>query len=74
MTVIKIATDTIVEIKTLKEQALNSQYQQLMTIAVLCNDSSLEEKDGEIVGIGDPTETALIFMGSDFGIDKKILE
>jgi len=74
MTVVKIATDTIVEVKALKGQSLKSQYQKLMTIATLCNDSNLEEKNGEIIGIGDPTETALIFMGSDFGIDKKVIE
>ncbi|MFH1447517.1 MAG: HAD-IC family P-type ATPase [Candidatus Micrarchaeota archaeon] len=33
---------------------------ELMRIAVLCNDSGLEEKDGRIGVIGDPTEGALL--------------
>jgi len=41
---------------------------------LMCNDSSIEEDDGEKKAIGDPTEIALIVLGRDKGLYRKKLE
>lgn len=51
---------------------LNSQDENLaIKIGVLCNDSSIEEDDGEKKTIGDPTEVALVALGLEKGIFKR---
>ncbi len=50
------------------------QFELLVTVGVLCNDSKLKETDGEIISIGDPTETALVDLGLKADINKDALE
>lgn len=59
-----------------EEVAPPTRSQSLMLrIAVLCNDGRLEiDEDGNETLIGDPTETALIRAGEQFGINKKQME
>jgi Ca2+-transporting ATPase len=52
----------------------HKQFELLVTAGVLCNDSKLRETDGEIMTLGDPTETALVDLGLKAGINKDALE
>ena len=45
--------------------------QELMRAAVLCNNASLKEKNGELVGAGDPTETAMLFAANKIFMSKE---
>ena len=46
----------------------------LFKASILANDAKLSNIDGKWVGIGDPTETAILDMGLKFGIIKDQLE
>ncbi len=52
----------------------NDQVVKLLERTLLCCDGYIEEKEGEIVSIGDPTETAIVALAKKFGIDKRKLE
>ncbi|PZO42715.1 MAG: magnesium-transporting ATPase [Pseudanabaena frigida] len=45
------------------------EVQQLLMACVFCNDAILQQKDGEWIIIGDPTEGALIVLASKGGCD-----
>ncbi len=45
------------------------EVQQLLMACVFCNDSILQQKDGEWIIIGDPTEGALLVLASKGGCD-----
>ena len=51
------------------EGELTPSLQQLLTASVLCNDSTLEQRDGEWVLHGDPTEGALLTLGMKADLD-----
>ena len=62
MTVTKIYTDKIKEFENL------SQLDKTMiTYFAVCCDASIEEKNGELVRIGDPTELALLDLNNLYG-------
>lgn len=70
MTVVKTFVDGhIGEAASYSEDA-----NRLIRIAVLANDAKLSRENGEIVGIGDPTETALTDLGLKHNADKDALE
>lgn len=49
----------------------DADFNLLFSIGVLCNDASLEKKEGNLWGIyGDPTEGALIVTGAKAGYEK----
>lgn len=50
------------------------QFRLLVTTGALCNDSKLKEEQGEIMTLGDPTETALVDLALRAGINKDQLE
>lgn len=45
-------------------------FKLLLTIGVLCNDASMDKKEGKWGIIGDPTEGALVVAGAKAGMDK----
>lgn len=45
------------------------EVQQLLMACVFCNDSILQQKDGDWIIIGDPTEGALLVLASKGGCD-----
>ena len=45
------------------------EVQQLLMACVFCNDAILQQKDGEWIIIGDPTEGALLVLASKGGCD-----
>lgn len=49
-------------------------FETFIKAMVLCNDSKLSKKDGEISLIGDPTETALVEFAYKKNYEKNILE
>ncbi|MGZ6503279.1 MAG: cation-translocating P-type ATPase, partial [Tumebacillaceae bacterium] len=49
---------------------LPSDVQQLLTIGLLCNNSSLEQNGANYESMGDPTETALLTVAMKAGISK----
>jgi P-type Ca2+ transporter type 2C len=61
-----------------KAESLTGHEQNLdlfIRIMALCNDSKISEsKDGKTVFLGDPTETALVDFGNEFGYQKNDLE
>lgn len=70
MTVVKTFTDG----KIREASADSENTRRLIRIAVLANDAKLSSENGRIVGVGDPTETALIDLGLVHGMDKDMLE
>jgi cation-transporting P-type ATPase F len=52
------------EIQAAGEGVRNSALQECLIAGLLCNDSHLEEKNGQWVVVGDPTEGALIASGN----------
>lgn len=65
---------TVVEIyenKTYKSEDFSNLNSTLATYAAICSDAKVEEVDGIVKRIGDPTETALIDANIIFGKDKK---
>ena len=57
-------------VSDIKEMS-NNELEQLIFASVLCNDTKIG-KDNELTG--DPTETALIDMGLNLGINKNVFE
>lgn len=51
-----------------------SDAKKVLYISNLCNDTQIVEEDGKYRTIGDPTETALIDIAINSGIDKRELE
>jgi Ca2+-transporting ATPase len=49
----------------------NKPLQQLLQAGLLCNDASLEEKEGKWIIKGDPTEGALVVAAAKTGIHEK---
>jgi len=47
---------------------------KLLEISVLCNNASLNKKNGEYFIIGDPTEGALIVLGEKFEYSRNVLK
>ena len=45
-----------------------------LRIGVLCNDAKLEQKDGAVVVLGDPTEAALVVVAEKAGLARTALE
>ncbi|MTI69741.1 MAG: calcium-translocating P-type ATPase, SERCA-type [Firmicutes bacterium] len=69
MTVTKIYThDKLIEKNNIDINENDKDL--LLKIGVLCNDSSIEEKDGEKKTLGDPTETALVTLAYEKGLIK----
>lgn len=66
MTVTKIYLN---EIKDVKD--LTIEEKQMITYFAICCDAAIEEKDGKIVRIGDPTELALLDINMVHGEDIK---
>ena len=62
MTVTKIYTNEIKEFDSLTETD-----KTMITYFAVCCDASIEEKDGELVRIGDPTELALLDLNNLYG-------
>jgi len=52
----------------------DKHLQILITSGILCNDSQVNEVDGEKKTIGDPTETALVDLGLRLNMDKRDLD
>ncbi len=65
---------TVVEVyendKLYTEKDFGKYYSKLISLAAACSDAKVEEINGEIKRIGDPTETALIDANNDFGVSK----
>lgn len=70
MTVVKTYVDGHVEETSQESDSIH----KLIYIAVLANDAKLNRDNGQVVGVGDPTETALTDFGLKHGIDKTKLE
>ncbi|MCK8516711.1 cation-transporting P-type ATPase [Methylonatrum kenyense] len=51
------------------EGELTTAFRQLLTAGVLCNDATLEHRDGEWILHGDPTEGALLTLGMKAELD-----
>ncbi|MFZ7130799.1 MAG: calcium-translocating P-type ATPase, SERCA-type [Eubacteriales bacterium] len=58
-------------LESLTESELTLENKKLIEIALLCNDAQVEQEDGMIKEIGDPTETALVRMAQGFNLFKK---
>lgn len=69
MTVVKIYTDEIKAFDNLSEFD-----KQMITYFAVCCDASIEEKDGKLVRVGDPTELALLDVNNLYGTDIKLFE
>mgnify|MGYP006278683049 CR=1 FL=1 len=73
MTVTKVYTYN--ELKDIDEVNLENKDEKMAIYAgLMCNDSTIEEEDGEKKTIGDPTEIALVSLAYEKGIYKKELE
>ena len=71
MTVVKTYVDKkLFDISSTKESTIDIANKMLIEAIVLCNDSTLENDKL----LGDPTETALIRFGYDYGYIKEDLE
>jgi Ca2+-transporting ATPase len=58
-----------------KENHARDQHLELLILTgVLCNDTQIKEEAGELHSIGDPTETALVDLGLNYGYDKRSLD
>ncbi len=53
---------------------LSDDSKLMATISILANDAKLVEENGIIIGVGDPTETALLDLGVKLGLRKDALE
>jgi Ca2+-transporting ATPase len=82
-------TGTLTQNKmTVKQLYYNSEFQDvtkgnqvqdqhlelLILTGILCNDTQIKEQDGELHTIGDPTETALVDLGLNYGFDKRSID
>jgi potassium/sodium efflux P-type ATPase len=54
--------------------ATGEEIEELIRAAALCNDSSLQFKEGHWTAIGDPTEVALIAAAGKFGLNEEQLK
>lgn len=70
MTVVK----TFVDGRIAEASSDSESFRKLVRIAVLANDAKLSREEGRVVGVGDPTETALTDLGLKYGMDKDELE
>lgn len=70
MTVVKAFIDGRIG----EASADSESARKLIRIAVLANDAKLSRENGEVVGVGDPTETALTDWGLKHGTDKDEVE
>lgn len=61
------------EISSSPEISLHSPVDALVKGSVLCNDSDIEERGGELVKVGDPTELALLSMAWNLRVDYREL-
>lgn len=52
----------------------NPNFLHLMTAMLLCNDSEIRISDGELITVGDPTETALVHLGYELGYSKQEMD
>ncbi|MBU1197401.1 calcium-transporting P-type ATPase, PMR1-type [Candidatus Micrarchaeota archaeon] len=54
-----------------KEKVSNpgNQFKHLIRTAILCNNAKLDERDGSVHVIGDPTEGCLLVLGQKAGMD-----
>ena len=53
-----------------EEEGKEDEIGELIRAAVLCNDATLQNKDGHWKAVGDPTEVALIAAAGKFGINE----
>ena len=75
MTVIKLWSDGKILDATDKEDILKDEgFKQLTLTSILCNDSKISENGEGLKTLGDPTETALIDLGLNVGLDKRELD
>ena len=70
MTVVKAFVDGRIG----EASADSESVRKLIRIAVLANDAKLSRENGQVVGVGDPTETALTDWGLKHDADKDELE
>lgn len=56
------------------EGEISSELTQALSYATLCSNGSVREEEGEILYLGDPTETALIYAAHIKGQRKEALE
>ncbi|HZJ57093.1 MAG TPA: calcium-translocating P-type ATPase, PMCA-type, partial [Clostridia bacterium] len=52
----------------------NHHLELLILAGVLCNDTQIKETEEGLDTIGDPTETALVDLGLNYGLDKRSLD
>lgn len=75
MTVIRLVTPGItLETSNLSAAVLPPDAQVLTAIGALCNDASIEKKEGRDYILGDPTEGSLVACARDLYITKAELE
>jgi len=62
--------------EAIRDSSHESSVNLMLIGGTLCNDASLKEakKDGEVEGIGDPTESAIVIAANRGGISKKQAE
>ncbi|MCH5584789.1 calcium-translocating P-type ATPase, SERCA-type [Shimazuella sp. AN120528] len=75
MTVTHVYTNQ--QLLTLEKDELvqqNPTLQQLLQIAVLCNNATLVQKGKKVSYEGDPTEGALMVMGAHGGVTREVLD
>ena len=63
----------IININT-DQVATDNEIGELIRAAALCNDSSLQFKEGHWTAVGDPTEVALIAAAGKFGLNEEHLK
>jgi P-type Ca2+ transporter type 2C len=51
------------------DEQVQSELHQMLTVAGLCNDARLEERQGQWVALGDPTDAAFLVVAAKAGID-----
>ncbi|NLI61048.1 MAG: calcium-translocating P-type ATPase, SERCA-type [Clostridiales bacterium] len=53
---------------------VDDHLQLLMTTSILCNDTQIKDDSQGPKTIGDPTETALVDLGLNYGMDKRSMD
>lgn len=74
---INISKSTDISESKKVQNLLNSQSQnlvQLLNSMLLCNDTQCRYDAGNLVTIGDPTETALVHYGYGLGLNKEVYD
>ncbi|MDD3304443.1 MAG: cation-translocating P-type ATPase [Clostridia bacterium] len=56
------------------KEVLEKDFNTIMNIAILCNDTSFGEDKGSKTLLGDPTETSLVEFGEKIGFHKEAME